>query len=312
MQKIDTSYLNFLEKPEFNDILTNPILDIAARFWENDRYDAFKVCYRSMRIIDDLVDGQKAGGHTLTNIEKKQIEDIIRNWTDDFSNGKRTDNFQTALLDIKDRFKIPLWPWMRLSKAMIYDLYHNDFTSFLVFLRYSEGAAISPASIFMHLIGVSQNDAGYSVPKYDIRLAARHLALFSYIVHIMRDFQKDQLEGLNYYALNQLEIFNVKKEDLKNAAESGELSDNVRKLFKTYYNFASYYRTKARKTIDSVLPLLAPRYQLSLEIIYSLYNQIYMRIDVSNGNFSESELLPTASDVKSQIDNTVAEFNKKN
>ncbi len=310
MQKIDTSYLNFLEKPEFTDILTNPILDIAARFWENDRYNAFKVCYRSMRIIDDLVDDQKTGGHTLTNIEKKQIENIIRNWTDDFSNGKRTDDFQTALLDIKDKFKIPLWTWTRLSQAMIYDLYHDDFTSFLAFLRYSEGAAISPASIFMHLIGVSQTDSGYSTPKYDIRLAARHLALFSYIVHIMRDFQKDQLEGLNYYALNQLKIFNVKKEDLKNAAESGELSDNVRKLFKRYYNFASYYRTKARKTIDSVLPFLAPRYQLSLEIIYSLYNQIYTRIDVLNGNFSKSELLPTASDVKSQIDKTVAEFNK--
>ncbi len=312
MQKIDTSYLNFLEKPEFADILTNPILDIAARFWENDRYDAFKVCYRSMRIIDDLVDDQKAGGHILSDIEKKQLEQIIRTWTDDFSKGKRTDDFQTALLDIKEKFKIPLWPWARLSKAMIYDLYHDDFNSFLAFLRYSEGAAISPASIFMHLIGVSQNDSGYSVPKYDIRLAARHLALFSYIVHIMRDFQKDQLEGLNYYALNQLELCGVKKEELRNVAEGGVISPNVRNLFKAYYNFASYYRTKARKTIDSILPLLAPRYQLSLEIIYALYNQIYMRIDVLNGNFSESELLPTVSEVKSQIDITVAEFTKKN
>lgn len=312
MHKPDKPYLNFLEKSDFEDILTNPILDIAARFWEKDRYDAFKVCYRSMRIIDDLVDDQKAGGHKLTSAEKSQFEHIIKNWTDDFSNGKRSDDFQTALLDMKEKFQIPLWPWTRLSKAMIYDLYNDDFKSFLTFLRYSEGAAISPASIFMHLIGLSKSDSGYSVPTFDIRLAARHLALFSYIVHIMRDFQKDQLVGLNYYALNQLEICSVKKEELRNVAEGGAISTNVRHLFLTYYNFASYYRLKARKTIDSVLPLLTPQYQLSLEIIYSLYNQIFMKIDTANGNFTESELLPSASEVKSQINKTIAEFNKKN
>ncbi len=311
MQKTDQSYLNFLEKPDFADILTNPILDIAARFWETDRYDAFKVCYRSMRIIDDLVDDQKAGGHQLTLDEKKQLEHIIVSWTDNFSKGNRTDDFQTALLDIKDTFQIPLWPWVRLSKAMIYDLYNDDFKSFLTFLRYSEGAAISPASIFMHLIGVSKNDSGYSVPVYNIRTAARHLALFSYIVHIIRDFQKDQLAGLNYYALNQLEICSVQKDELRNVAEGGVISCNVRNLLGEYYKFASYYRKQARKTIDSILPLLEPRYQLSLEIIYSLYNQIYKRIDTKNGIFSESELLPTAEEVKSQIDMTIAAFNEK-
>ncbi len=309
MQKTDRSYLNFLAKPEFDDILTNPILDIAARFWEDDRYDAFRVCYRSMRIIDDLVDDQKSGGHTLSDAEKSQFEQIINNWTNDFSQGKRTDEFQTALVDIKEKFQIPLWPWTRLSKAMIYDLYNDDFKSFLTFLRYSEGAAISPASIFMHLIGVSKTDSGYSLPGYDIRIAARHLALFSYIVHIMRDFQKDQLAGLNYYATNQLNICAVEKADLRKVADGGAVPKNVRKLFSQYYSFATYYRTKARTTIDSILPLLEPRYQLSLEIIYSLYNQIYMRIDVENGHFNESEMLPSPSEVKSQIDKTVTEFN---
>ncbi len=311
MEKLEQSYLNFLEKPDFDDILTNPILDIAARFWEDDRYDAFKVCYRSMRIIDDLVDDQKAGGYKLSIDEKKQFEQIINKWTDNFVQGNKTDDFQTALIDIKDKFHIPLWPWTRLSKAMIYDLYHDDFKSFLIFLRYSEGAAISPASIFMHLIGVTKVENSYKIPAYEIRYAARHLALFSYIVHIIRDFQKDQLDGLNYYALNQLEIFGVKKDELRSVADGGTVSANVRSLFAQYHHFASFYRDKARQTIDAVLPLLAPRYQLSLEIIYALYNQIYSRIDVKIGVFSQSELLPTPSEVKLEIDKTVESFHKK-
>ena len=311
MQKLDQSVLNFLEKPEFTDILTNPILDIAARFWEDDRYDAFKVCYRSMRIIDDLVDDQKAGGHQLSDSEKKQLEHIINNWMDDFSHGKKTDQFQIQLLEVKEKFKIPLWPWTKLSKAMIYDLYHTDFNSFLTFLRYSEGAAISPASIFMHLIGVSKVNSEYETPLFDIRYGARNLALFSYLVHIMRDFQKDQLAGLNYFALDQLKLCNVKKADLRAIAEGGKINDNARNLFSQYYRIATYYKQKARQTIDDIFPLLAPRYQLSLEIIYRLYDQIYQKIDIQNSQFTEAELLPSVDEVKSQIDKTVSKFNTK-
>ena len=312
MHKIEQSVLNFLEKPDFADILTNPILDIAARFWDDDRYDAFKVCYRSMRIIDDLVDDQKANGHTLSEVEKKQLEEIINKWTEDFSQGKQTDPFQNKLLEIKEKFNIPLWPWTRLSKAMIYDLYHTDFKSFITFLRYSEGAAIAPASIFMHLIGVTHENSGYKIPKFDIRLGARNLALFSYLVHIMRDFQKDQLSGLNYFALNQLEQFGVQKADLRSIAEGGQIDSNARKLFEQYYRFTSYYRKKARNTVDEILPLLTPRYQLSLEIIYALYDQIYQKIDVKNSHFTQSELLPSTEEVKSQIDSTVSKFNNLN
>jgi hypothetical protein len=56
----NNTYIDFAIDVEFDKILTNPILDIAARFWEKDRYEAFKVCYRSMRVIDDLVDNRKA------------------------------------------------------------------------------------------------------------------------------------------------------------------------------------------------------------------------------------------------------------
>ena len=56
-------------KPDFQDILTNPILDIAARFWDDERYDAFKICYRSMRVVDNLVDDRKSSGDGISRVE---------------------------------------------------------------------------------------------------------------------------------------------------------------------------------------------------------------------------------------------------
>ena len=62
---------------DFEKILTNPILDIAARVWETDRYDAFKTCYRSMRWIDDLVDNRKALKLPITIEESRQMKSTM-------------------------------------------------------------------------------------------------------------------------------------------------------------------------------------------------------------------------------------------
>ena len=312
MDKLNNKYLDFTKKPEFSDILTNPILDIAARFWEEERYKAFKVCYRSMRVIDDLVDDRKEGGVVLSESEIKQLEQMINIWLESFSKNLVSDDFQRALLDIKNRFNIPIWPWSRLAKAMIYDLHHDSFDSFLIFLRYSEGAAISPASIFMHLCGVKKENDSFKPPIFDIRDAARTLALFSYIVHIIRDFQKDQLRNLNYYASNQLTQFNLTQLDLRSVAEGGTIGPDFRSLMGRYHTFAEYYQKLARKKVDEILPLLEPPYQLSLEMIYQLYSQIFERIDVKNGSFTENELLPAPDEVKSRINRTIERFQPKN
>lgn len=312
MENIPATFLDFTQKPDFKDILTNPILDIAARFWEDDRYDAFKICYRSMRIIDDLVDDRKSENEKLSAAEKKELETIIESWLERFQAGQASDDFQRALLDIKNKFSIPIWPWIRLSRAMIYDLYHDNFSSFLQFLRYSEGAAISPASIFMHLCGVRKSNNGFLPPSFDIRDAARTLALFSYIVHIIRDFQKDQLNNLNYFAVNRLKKHQLSKNDLQVVAKGGPIPDNFRDLMQEYFQFAGYYQKAARKKVDSILPHLNPQYQLSLEIIYQLYSQIYERVNIKTGDFSETELQPAPDEVKSRIDKTIAGFSVKN
>ena len=299
--------IDFASEIDFSQILTNPILDIAARVWDKERYEAFKICYRSMRVIDDLVDNRKAEG-PLTDTEREMIKNSINSWLKSFTEKKPIDQFQEDLLTAIDKFKIPFTPWVRMGQAMIYDLYHNGFSSLLSFLRYSEGAAIAPASIFTHLCGVIKIGEKYQTPQYKIRTAARDLALFSYLVHIIRDFQKDRQNGLNYFADFYLEKYNITDIDLDNVATEQGISDNFRQMIAKYFSITEYYRNKARDTIDQICPLIDKRYQLSLELIYHLYLQIFNKIDPVNGKFTSEELNPTESEIQSRINLTINSF----
>jgi phytoene/squalene synthetase len=300
--------LDFARDIDFSRILTNPILDIAARLWDGDRYHAFKVCYRSMRRIDDLVDHRKEQNQPISPEEITDFTRALKSWMKAVRSGKGSDDFHREFLGTMEQFVIPFWPWERLVRAMIYDLNHDGFPTLLQFVRYTEGAAIAPASVFMHLCGLSNSGDYLRPPRYDIRYAARPLALFSYFVHIIRDFQKDQLSNLNYFADSLLSRCRVDRASLRLAAEDGHIDSAVRDLITSYKSIAEYYRLKARVRMDEIKPFLDPRYQLSYEMIYSLYLQIFERIDPVAGHFTTEELNPPPEEVAARIQSTIATF----
>ncbi|HOD66773.1 MAG TPA: squalene/phytoene synthase family protein [candidate division Zixibacteria bacterium] len=300
--------IDFALDLDFREILTNPILDIAARVWEDDRYEAFRVCYRSMRIIDDLVDNQKAGGRTLAVEEQCLFASMIDDWINSLRRGRPADAFQEQFLETLHRYRLPLWPWEKLAEAMVYDLYHNGFATFREFLRYTEGAAVAPASVFMHLCAVRPHATGILEPAFDIRRAARPLAVFSYLVHIMRDFRKDQTAHLQYFADDLMAEEGAAPEDLQQAARGGEIVRPVRDLMGRYRELAERYRRISRRMLDRVQPDLAPRYGLSLEIIYQLYLQIFERVDPRYGDWSAAELQPPPAAVQARIEATIRTF----
>lgn len=302
------SNFNFADDLNFNQILTNPILDIAARFWEKERYDAFKVCYRSMRIVDDLVDDIKSKKGKISKIDKIRLRAQVKTWTKAINKDTSKNSTQKQLADVIKKFKIPVWPWEGFAKAMIFDIDNEGFETFETFLEYSEGAAIAPASISMHLCGVKKESNKYFSPKINIRDTARPLALFSYLVHIMRDFQKDQNNNLNFFAKDLMNKNNVTIMTLKNVAKNGKITPEFYNLMKKYQEYAENYRKESRKMIDEVGIYFDSRYKLSLEIIYSLYLQIFERVNTINGKFTEEEMNPKPEEVKKRIDLTISEF----
>jgi phytoene synthase len=301
-------HFDFKRNLNFEQILANPILDIGARFWDDERYNAFKLCYRSMRIVDDLIDDRKVDGGKLSEIEKRILTTKITDWIEALDNKAPIDSFQKQFLETLARFQIPVWPWQRFAKSMIYDLNHHGFRTFPIFLEYAEGAAVAPGSVFMHLCGIVKENEHYYPPQFDIRKAARPLARFCYLVHIVRDFQKDQNNGLNYFADNLIAENGLTSSILRQIANGGEENPKFRKLMQQYYNFTEYYRSKARHMLDEIGAYLESRYLLSLEVIYSLYLQIFERIDVQNGRFTTTELIPLPEEIKDLINLTISSF----
>jgi phytoene synthase len=304
---IDINF-HFNQRISYEQIQSNPILDIAAKFWDEERYNAFKILYRTFRIIDDLVDDNKSKYQNLPLFKKQQliikVDDWIKTMTKDYSN----DPFLNKVIMNINRYQIPLWPWKRFSKSMIFDLQNNGFKTFSIFLKYAEGAAIAPASIFIHLCGLSKNNGNYKTPIFNIRDFARPAALFAYIVHIIRDFQKDQLNNLNYFALDLMLENNVTPRMIKNIALGESVTKEFRNLIRKYYYIADYYRIKTEKILKNLNIYMEPNYRLSLEILYNLYMQIFEKIDIENGKFTTKELNPSNLEIKNRIELVISKF----
>jgi phytoene/squalene synthetase len=212
------------------------------------------------------------------------------------------------LLDTIRNFHIPVWPLEAFAKSMIYDIDHVGFRTVEDFIDYSQGASVAPASIFVHLSGLSRNGHGYKEPLFDVRKAATPCAMFSYLVHIIRDFQKDQLNNLNYFADDSMIRNGLTSDDLYTMARGGKIKDGFRNMVKEYCNLAEEYKQQTYQVIQSIWPLLEPRYRLSLLIIFNLYLMVFERIEADHGNFTTAELNPTPEEIKIRVHETIRDF----
>ncbi|MDQ1332166.1 MAG: 15-cis-phytoene synthase, partial [Bacteroidota bacterium] len=164
------------------------------------------------------------------------------------------------------------------------------------------------ASIFVHLNGLEKINGKFEAPDFNVREAATPCALFSYLVHIIRDFQKDQLNNLNYFAGDMMEKHKLSRQDLREISRGRPVNDNFRNMIREYYKLADYYRRKTSEAIKRICPLLEPRYQLSLEIIFDLYLMVFERIDIENGTFKSEELNPCTVEIQQRVYETILKF----
>lgn len=298
-------YLRQFNAIDFKQIIDHPNILIAARFWDERRYEAAKTCYRFMRMIDDLIDNHKAANKIISVTEQKKFNDEVEKWLKMIFNGSTENPAQRELTYTISKFHIPAWPLEAFARSMIFDIYHDGFKSMEEFLEYSAGASVAPAAIFVHLAGLRDNNDDYSEPAFDVKEAATSCAIFSYLVHIIRDFQKDQLNNLNYFADDLLFKNGLTKADLRNIAGGAEIKSGFRQLMNHYFKAADEYRLKTYNSINSIWAYLEPRYQLSLEIIFELYLMVFERIEIEKGSFTTSELNPTPDESRQRVYETI-------
>jgi phytoene/squalene synthetase len=301
-------FIEIYNSIDFDQIKDHPNILIAANFWDHDRFCAAKTCYKFMRAIDDLIDNHKAKNKFIEAGERKEFVANVDDWLKMIIVSNECNPLQAELIETIEKFKIPLWPLEVFATSMIYDINNDGFPTLDSFLEYSNGASVAPASIFVHLNGIQKANGHYLDPPFDVKRAATPCAVFSYLVHIIRDFRKDQLNNLSYFADELITKNGLSRHDMREFAEGRPVNHNFRNLIKQYYGLADEYREKTLDIIKEIRPLLEPRYQLSLEIIFDLYLMVFERIDVQNGTFSTEELNPTPEETGKRVYKKIMNF----
>ncbi len=294
-------YLNIFNSIDFEKIVDHPNILIAANFWDVERYQAARNCYKFMRAIDDLIDNYKTEHVTISSENQAQFELQVYNWIGTIADRKNEFPTHRELIETVQRFCIPFWPLEAFAKSMIYDIYHDGFPTLQGFIDYAGGASVAPASIFVHLAGLTKSDEKYVAPKFDVKDVATPCAIFSYLVHIIRDFQKDHLNNLNYFPDDLIEKYGMNRASLLAMAKGASITPGFRKMIGELYETADFYREKTLRMIQYIKPLVEPRSQLSLEIIFDLYLMVFERIDIENGTFTSKELNPTWIEIKDRV-----------
>ena len=108
MQYFERQIAETLEKIDFHKIKDHPNILIAARFWEDDRYQAAKTIYRFMRHIDDMIDDRKSLNNMLSCMEKKIYADQVNAWIDCLGLDRSNDPVFAEVTETIHRFSIPL------------------------------------------------------------------------------------------------------------------------------------------------------------------------------------------------------------
>lgn len=293
---------------DFEKIVDHPNILIAAHFWDEEKYSAAKTCYKFMRAIDDLIDDYKSEHHTIELSEKERFETDVKNWINTIVDSNANNYSSSELIETIQKFHIPAWPLEAFAKSMIYDIHNDGFATLPSFLEYAKGASVAPASIFVHLCGLRNENGQYVPPTFDVKRVSTPCAVFSYLVHIIRDFVKDHTHNLNYFPDDLMEKYNLDREKLLAMANGAEITKGFREMIRELYIVADEYRIKTLEIMQEIKPQLEPRGQLSLEIIFALYMMVFERVDIENGTFTTEELNPTPDEIKEKVWKVIEKF----
>lgn len=299
--KATDQFMALFESIDFEKIIDHPNILIAANFWDNERYCAARTCYRFMRALDDLIDNHKAAHKGISENDRDSFREDISQWMGMLNEGLRSSPFNNELGYTVEKFRIPLWSLEAFAESMLYDVTHDGFATLDDFVEYSGGASVAPASIFVHLAGLQEMDGIYTDPPFDVRRTASPCAMFSYFVHIIRDFRKDQLNNLSYFADDVMERNGITRAAMSEMAHGAPLTPGFRKMMREYYLIADRYRIDTLRMMDEICPKMQPRYRLSLEIIFELYMMVFERIDPEHGTFSSEELNPKPAETRERV-----------
>lgn len=254
----------------------------------------FAASYASMRVIDDFVDDDFLQRDAETRqADRFSALSIIDQWEAAVSEAATGAGSVSAPFDerIFSGLSVTLGcsdlmalPWTRMAAAMRHDVNEEPFLVWQNFLDYCEGATVAPASIFLYVLGMQQDETGgfrSGLPGSadDPAPVARDMGIFCYLVHILRDLRKDAEKGEILLTIPQdvLSAHGLRRESLAEGARTGQ-ADRLVGLVQDLAERASPFRDGAVWVRESLGGSLGKQEALILDGLLSVYYGLHDRV----------------------------------
>ncbi len=250
----------------------------------------FAAAYASMRVIDDFVDDVFL---QLSPEMRPQSRPDALARLDAWSNG--IENAAggglapahapdapvfRALAEVLPRADLGTAPWQALAGAMRRDIEEQPLEDWAGFDRYCEGATVAPAIVFIYILGCRSEADGFrwqlaEPPSH----YARDIAVFCYLVHILRDMAADadgdpQLLTIPHSALA---AHGLSPEDLQSAIRHRRTAQ-VEGVARDLAARAQDHRMRAEQRLGELAHLLDADQLHLLMALYRAYTTVHAQI----------------------------------
>lgn len=254
----------------------------ATRALPRDRRDFFSASYAAMRVIDDAVD---EGFLPLPAAERRgrraAMHDAVEAWR-----GQTADGVATGALDplLAEGFEAVVrsadlgpGPWNGLARALHEDVDEAAMPDWATFDQYAEGATVAPAEIFIYLLAAETTREGF---RYRLRRPAvdyaRDLAIFCYLVHILRDLAKDAAVAGRLVTIPATVLADAGLDrDRLGDAVADNRKPALDGLAVPILARAEGFRLRGRARIAELLPQLGARERLALDGLVTVYERLH-------------------------------------
>ena len=262
----------------------NANFSYAATLLPTKKREFFYASYAAMRIIDDIVDDEfLALDEHNRQTSREEYLSILKNWLkqvcslNDATEGPLDIRVITALKHTVGKSDMGSDQWKDLARSLQLDILECSMVSWSDFINYCEGATVSPASIYIYISGSSYEPSdGY---KYNLkkspRYFAKNLAIYCYIVHILRDLAKDAKGSMRLITIPDEVLKEVKLTRSSIQKEVISKSKKISNLADLLSEKAKSYQGKGHSEIEELYPVLGNREALALRGLIGVYDKLF-------------------------------------
>ncbi|HIJ83221.1 MAG TPA: squalene/phytoene synthase family protein [Magnetococcales bacterium] len=180
----------------------SPLFQVS-RLFPLEKGRLFLASYAAMRLVDDLVDEQFSAHSRQDDHQAKVVRAQVELWQQQacaaadgrFQNveGAYEPLVFVALNQSAGRSNLGDWPWNALAASMKADIERRPMETWDDFLAYCEGATVAPATVFVYILASRFQNNGFNTPEplSFYRDKVRDMAVFCYLMHILRDLARD-------------------------------------------------------------------------------------------------------------------------